>query len=487
MTTSSLFQYKTFARRETHPARLGALARLQGIKAASAAECSVFEIGCGDGGNLIPLAAQYPNSQFVGVDADTALIEKGCKEIKALGLTNLQLECADISSYAFTEKSFDYVICHGVFSWVSEEVQSAIVAKAARALAPDGVFFVSYNTFPGWRQRGVVRDILLTGARRARSDDPQERYTHALSFLNTIAKNRVGGEDPFAAYIREANHRIQTSEPSYVLQEFLGRHNTPLLFQDFMRVAHGNSLQFLSESRVVMMSADDLQPALREYVESIQDDIIGREQVLDIFRNRTFRETLLCRAERSLQRGLSVDAFKSLTMVANYLPVSGSAGENGSKLFQERTTGREIQTPPGECSDVLAVLASCGPKGCAFADLFDCSRGVLSLSEKELLVAAVTLWRSGFIDLVTEPLTGVERPEGRAKVGAWTTLQCEGSSKVTSALHDSYPLSPIEKRALALAQGEMTFSALTVQLLQEVPEQEVRALFASLCERGFFI
>jgi hypothetical protein len=433
------------------------------------------------------LAAQYPKSRFVGIDPEEALIEKGRQEIQELGLSNLQLESGDITSYGVDEKSFDYVVCHGVFSWVSEDVQSAIMAKSAGALSPDGVFFVSYNTFPGWRQRGAVRDILLTGARRARSDDPQERYTHALSFLNMIANTRVGGEDPFAMYIREANQRLQTSEPSYVLQEFLGRYNTPLLFQEFMRVAHGNSLQFLSESRVVMMSADDLQPALREYVDSIQDDIIGREQVLDIFRNRTFRETLLCRAERSLQRGLKVDAFKSLTMVTNYIPVGSGAGHDGRMHFQERTTGRELQTPPGECSDVLALLASRGPKGCVFADLFDCSRGVLSLSEKDLLVAAVTLWRSGFIDLLTEPLTGVERPEGRVKVGAWTKVQCDRSSKVTSALHDSYPLSPVEKRALALAQGEMTFTALTVQLLQETPEQEVRALLASLWERGFFI
>jgi len=484
MTTPSNLLYKTFARRETHPARLGALARLQGVQAAPVAECSVFEIGCGDGGNLIPLAAQYPNSRFVGIDAESALVEKGKREVQELGLSNLTIQCADISSFSVDDESFDYVICHGVFSWVSEDVQRAIIAKAARAITPEGVFFVSYNTFPGWRQRGVLRDILLTGARRARSGDPQERYTHALKFLNAVANNRAGTDDQFAAYIREANQRLHSSEPSYVLQEFLGEHNTPVLFQDFMKVAHGSSLQFLSESRVVMMSADGLPPELREYVDSIQDDIIGREQSLDIVRNRTFRETLLCRAGRSLQRGLSVEAFKSLTMVANYIPV---VGDGASNRFQERTTGRELQTPPGECSDVLRVLASCGPKGASFADLFDCSRGRLSLPEKELLVAAVTLWRSGFVDLVTEPLTAVELPEGGAKVGAWTRLQCERSSKVTSALHDSYTLSPVEKRALVLAQSGMTFEALTVQMLQELPEQEVRALLASLCERGFFI
>ena len=74
MTMSSPFLYKTFARRETHPARLGALARLQGLQAASAGQCSLFEIGCGDGGNLIPLAAQYPNVKVVDWEAEAQQI-----------------------------------------------------------------------------------------------------------------------------------------------------------------------------------------------------------------------------------------------------------------------------------------------------------------------------------------------------------------------------------------------------------------------------
>jgi hypothetical protein len=206
-----------------------------------------------------------------------------------------------------------------------------------------------------------------------------------------------------------------------------------------------------------------------------------------MIRNRTFRETLLCEAGASLQRGLSVEAFKSLTLVAQYVPVADDTLGATSPRFQERTSGREVQTPVGECSDVLSWLGTFGPRGATFADLFDRTRGELSLSERDLLVAVVTLWRSGFIDLLTEPLIAREGLNGAANVGSWTKYQCEGSSKVTSALHDSYPLSAIEQQALVLAQSGMTVAALKVQLLHELPEHDATRLLESLYERGFFI
>jgi trans-aconitate methyltransferase len=484
MSMSEGFLYKTFARRETHPARLGALARLQGLQAAPAHQCSVLEIGCGDGGNILPLAVRYPRSRFVGVDTDERLIEKGRRDAGALGLTNLSLECRDIRSYSAGMDTFDYIVCHGVFSWVPTGVQSAILATASTALAPEGVLFVSYNTLPGWRQRGALREILRKGADEAYSDDVQERYTHAMSALSRLAREHNNTGDLEARYLREAYERLQTSEPAYVVQEFLGEYNTPFLFQDFIKVAGSYQLQFLSESRVVMMSADDLSPAVRHEIEAFGDDIIAREQALDMIRNRTFRETLLCRSERTLQRGLRVEAFKALTMVSQYTPVNSSAA---SPRFQERTSGRELETPAGECSDVLRWLAACGPRGTTFADLFDRTRGESALSERELLIAVVTLWRSGFIDLLTEPVIEREGIAGIVKVGSWTHLQCKESSKVTSGLHDSYPLSAIEQRALTLAQGGMTFSALRTQLLADLPDAEVGRLLESLYERGFFI
>lgn len=478
MTQPQAYPYRTYARKETHPARLGALSRLSGIGAASAAQCSVLEIGCGDGGNIIPLATAYPESRFVGFDISHELIEKGQETIRRLGVRNIELVVADIAAYQPVVKSFDYVICHGVYSWVAPELQQRILEIGKSALAEQGAFFLSYNTLPGWRQRGMVRDILQVGSRLSTGTDEGSRYASAME----LASRLVGKESLLPPYVREAVDRLSASEPSYVIQEFLGEYNTPVLFMDFMQAAQLCGLQFMSEARVVMMSADDLRPDLRSYLDSFGDDVTMREQVLDLIRNRTFRETVLCHAERSVNRGLSVKVFKDLFFIANYLPVGESVGDRVK--FRERSTDRELLAPPGECEQVLAVLASMGARGASISELFEKASSSVALSEHDMLRVLVTLWRTGFCDAVTSPLCGVS---GDARVNPFSVAQALGGGKVTSALHDSHPLTSLERTAIGIAAQPLSFDALKIQLLQHAPKEEVDGVVARLVEKGFFL
>lgn len=475
------FVYKTFARRETHPARMGALARLHGLAAPSPERCSMLEFGCGDGGNLIPLAEAYPESSFVGVDISEDAIEKGRAEIAALGLRNISLLRGDLSTTPVDEGAYDYVVCHGVYSWVAPEVQRALLTMGRLALKPSGVFLVTYNTLPGWRQRGVIRDILGVGAGN-RAEHPLERCALGLDFLRLVSKEKSAITAAFGTYMTEALERFESSDPSYIHEEFLGQHNEPLLFTDFVSRAKRDGLQFLTEARVVMMSSDDLSPAIQEYLETLGADYVAREQVLDIIRNRTFRETLLCRGEATVDRGLSIDVFKSLQLTALYAAIDSRDLTRG---FRERTSGRQIVTPPGDCTNLLGVISSFGGRGACFADIFDRSRTSMELAERELLIAAVTLWRSGFIEVTTIPLSSLEREFDTISVTRYARLQARAHPKVTSRTHDSYPLSDHERRALQMVEGAMSKRALVTLLLRDMDQENARALVESLAERGF--
>ena len=475
------FVYKTFARRETHPARMGALARLHGLAAPSPECCSMLELGCGDGGNLIPLAEAYPRSTFVGIDISQDAIQKGRAEIEKLGLHNLTLVCGDVSNASIDEGAYDYVVCHGVYSWVSAEVQRAILKTGRLALKPSGVFLVTYNTLPGWRQRGVIRDILGVGA-GSRADHPLERCALGLDFLKLVSKEKSAITTSFGKYITEALERLESSDPSYIHEEFLGQHNEPLLFTDFVARAKHDGLQFLTEARVVMMSSDDLSPSVQEYLETLGADYVAREQVLDVFRNRTFRETLLCRGETKIDRGLSVDVFKSLQLSSLYAAIDSSDLARG---FRERTSGREVVTPPGDCTNLLAVIDSCGGRGACFADIFDRSRISMELAERDLLIAAVTLWRSGFIEVTTVPLSSIERDFDTVTVTPYARLQARSHPKVTSRTHDSYPLSELERKALLMVDGTMSKRALVTLLLSDTAQENAEVMVDSLAERGF--
>src|SRR5258708_17235252 len=88
--------YQSHPLPQTHPDRLATMATLFGMAPAPITTCRVLELGCGDGGNLIPMAFGLPGSQFVGLDLSAGAIGRGQKCIDALGLKNITLQLLDV-------------------------------------------------------------------------------------------------------------------------------------------------------------------------------------------------------------------------------------------------------------------------------------------------------------------------------------------------------------------------------------------------------
>src|ERR1700754_855638 len=152
---------------QTAPGRLAAIAYLFGLSPPDVSRARVLEIGCAAGNNLIPFAAWHPQAEVVGVDLSQVQIDQGRRRVQALGLSNLTLVQGDVATLelAALGGSFDFIICHGVYSWVPESVQDAILSAFDSMLAPRGIAYVSYNVYPGWKAKEIVRDaMLLRGA-----------------------------------------------------------------------------------------------------------------------------------------------------------------------------------------------------------------------------------------------------------------------------------------------------------------------------------
>jgi len=154
------FPYRSVPFAQSHPDRLATLATLFGVVPAPLERCRVLEIGCASGGNLIPIAATLPGSRCVGVDFSAVQIAQGREDVAALGLRNIDLVCADLLDFDGAGEQFDYIIAHGVLSWVPRKVQDRLFEVCARMLAPQGVAYVSYNALPGWQTRGAIRDAM---------------------------------------------------------------------------------------------------------------------------------------------------------------------------------------------------------------------------------------------------------------------------------------------------------------------------------------
>jgi SAM-dependent methyltransferase len=157
--------YVSYPVPSTHPGRLAAVAKIFNLSTPSVTAARVLELGCASGGNLIPLAARHPNAYFLGVDFSGRQIEEGARRIAGLRLANVRLRQQSLTDLRPEDGTFDYIICHGVYSWVPAPVRDAILRIAHENLAPTGVAFISYNVLPGWRVRQTLRDaIAIHGA-----------------------------------------------------------------------------------------------------------------------------------------------------------------------------------------------------------------------------------------------------------------------------------------------------------------------------------
>jgi SAM-dependent methyltransferase len=174
-------RYPFLAHRHTDPDRLATIARLHGVVAPPVERCRLLEVGCAVGGNLASMAMLLPGAQLVGCDLSEQQIEHGRAAMTAAGIPNVSLCALDLTEVGTSLGTFDYVVAHGVFSWVSEGVQDDLLALLARCLAPNGVAYLSYNVRPGWHELSVIRDALMFDLRGV--DESRARVERARAYL----------------------------------------------------------------------------------------------------------------------------------------------------------------------------------------------------------------------------------------------------------------------------------------------------------------
>ncbi len=147
-------RYPALSHPETHPGVIAAAARCSGVTAPALPDsCGLLEIGCASGHNLLPLAASFPESSFVGIDFSDTAILRARRHAEALGLDNVTFEHADLKEWRPEAEDFDYLVAHGMLSWIDDRMKAALLDLVRGALAPDGIACIGYNTLPGWALR----------------------------------------------------------------------------------------------------------------------------------------------------------------------------------------------------------------------------------------------------------------------------------------------------------------------------------------------
>ena len=362
--------YPGLAFPQSHPDRLATHARLMGMKPAPPERCRMVELGCADGGNLIPMAAALPESEFLGLDLDPHALAVATERAAALGAANVTFVEADLATLDPGELGrFDYVVAHGVYSWVPEQVSERLLALCRAVLERHGVAYISYNALPGGHLRALTWDAMRFHARELEA--PEERVGAAREMLSVLAEG-IPGDDPYRRFSAAYAERVLGRSDAVIYHDDLEPDNHPLLFTDFVAHAAAHQLQYLAEADWFDMSTSGLPRAAAELLARCGEDRIVREQYLDFLKCRAYRHTLLCRAEQRLPDAASTDAARGLLAAAPVRPTSPRAEPTGRSKVEFRTPkGANLTTDHPVLKASLLELGAAWPQRLGFETVLE--------------------------------------------------------------------------------------------------------------------
>ncbi len=428
-------KYPSYAVQESHPALVSALARIAGLEMPPVKGWRVLEIGCGTGANILPLAFDYPVGSFIGVDRALDPIRAGQALASRLQLKNIELRAADLRDWE-PEGEFDYVIAHGVFSWVPPDLREKILQICSSTLKAHGIAFISYNTYPGCYLRRYAGDFLRFHTRD--TENASVRMEKARDLARLIL-DKPEGADPLQRALRREMETILEKDPSVLYHDDLSGINEPFYLLDFVALAGRHGLQYLGDAEPQRDAVGDLPLQSKEWIESCQYG--------DFLAGRRFRETLLCRRSIALDRRLSLDRFRDLFAASRAKP--SEPGKDGEQQF-ELPRARSIATNNPFIRQTLCRLSSLWPESIRVSAL-----AFEGFTEEETAETLMQLTRIDAIELRTHPPAIASRIEDRPRASALARAQvAEGGRRITNQRHGTVEIGDdIGFRVLSLLDG----------------------------------
>jgi SAM-dependent methyltransferase len=365
------------------------------------------------------MANYRPQGHFVGVDGSASAIATAVAHVSELGLTNLELVHADFATAApLVTGVFEFILAHGVFSWIPGVARDNLLALCARHLAPGGLVYLNYNALPGWNIRGMVRRFLLKytaqieglGARAHRARELAVKVASALA---------AAPEHPYARLLEREFQFVVEGHPSYIAHEFLAKENHAYWRSEFLALVGAHRLTYVAD-------ADFNYPSGRiatDLGDRIAAELGGAaiEDTVDLLSYRQLHSPILTDAgwrPRPAHRA----ELSQLFMASPLVPAGLSS--NGTGMFRH-PTGFEVEAKQEPLARAFEKLAPIWPEGIGISEL---------LGDEDYSEDLKLLHRHGLIELRLPELGG-ENPRSEP------LNRCEArwTGHVTSRYHTIAP------------------------------------------------
>lgn len=459
----------------SHPDRIAANARMHGLQPAPIERCRVLELGCGAGGNLVAMAYGLPHARFTGIELAARPVELGRGLVAALGLSNVELQQCDLLEVPGDLGEFDYVIAHGVYSWVPAPVREALMAVFARHLAPQGIAYLNFNALPGGHLRRLVRDMMRF--RLAVFDDPEAHGEDAVRFVRLVAAAQPDGS-PYRRILEEELRRIEHNPASVLFHDDLVPHHQAFHFRRVVEHAARHGLQYLCEARPADVHPGRYPAEVQSAMHRFGGGRIAREQCFDFLVCQMYRCSLFCRQGLVLAAPPDLDGMRGLRAASPLGSAPAPAGPSGGGTSPDREpdpAALRIGDPAAEA--VLQVLAEHWPASVEIEPLLRAVRKRVAragrprrLERSELAAFLATGHALGLVDLHTWEPPMAAAASNRPVASAVARIEIEGGARVTSLRHRQVEIDdPVAAAVLARLDGTRDLAAMHEELGRAFP------------------
>jgi SAM-dependent methyltransferase len=433
------------------PARMAAVARLLGLSAPTVETARVLEIGCASGGHIIPLASRFPESRFTGLDVSHVQIGQAEERASRLGLGNVAFGARSFTDLRPEEGPFDYIICHGVYSWISPELRRRLLETCARYLSPAGIALISFNVLPGWRMFQIVRDSMLVHL----NDEVAHHPAASMRALVAWLEKCTPAETTYGRIWHEEAPRMFKQSDAYLQHELLEEENCPCTITEFAHEAGRSGLAYLAESWLFASSIGTREARVVDFLQAMAGDSpVAREQYFDIVTGRTFRQSLLIHGNRAneIDRSLTAVRLDGLHFVVP-TDLKMTVSSTPDEWTAEDNSGTKVTIADRGTAAALAEMIAEAPASTSFADASAKAREAGGDPER-LVQQLVTLVREGILDPSASPVKCARTAGERPKV--WQVAASDASAGLESTAtlrHAPFEISPKARFLMPLADG----------------------------------
>jgi SAM-dependent methyltransferase len=486
--------YASLTHARTHPDVMATIGLLLGMDPAPVERCRVLELGCGPGANIISMAETLPGSEFVGVDLSARQVAEGRGVADELGFDNVRFEQGDILALDPALGQFDYIIAHGIYSWVPPAVRDGLLQVCRERLNPHGIGYISYGTYPGSHHTQAIREMMLYHVREL--TDPGERAARAREFMALLSDVVPATGGPLGYVIQSYSEHVKDRvtlggerADSLLLHDELAAINDPCYVHEFINHAERYHLRYLADADFTSsMMLNKLPKEAAQRVLALATSLAELEQYQDFMVNRGFRHTLLCHDEVEVQRHIrpTPELFARFHVRSLAVP-EHEAGPPAGETVERFQAGDGAQIAidhPVTCA-AMRCLWEIAPATVPFNELLTEGRrrvalgGALALTwEEDAQVLATNLLRgfvysANLVGLHARPSTFATKPGDRPVAGRFARLLATQGSLVTNLWHDRIELDPFVVGLLPFLDGTRTRGDLVDDLLHRLQSGEL--------------